>query len=590
MIRLANVNDMKNIFELANDDIARKYSFNKSKIKWEDHVEWFNEKIKDKNYLFYVVEQNEDFLGYVRFEIKDKEAIISINLKESSRGKGLGTKVVVESSKLAFRSKKIHNIIAYISEKNELSKKLFLKCGFVYDSYMFSNNEKFLKFKKGWETVEFENVNFNSFKLDNYSLWWFFKRMYEYKMFPSYVENSSFKMKSSLKLISLNEKFKIFLRNNKEVEKSSVLFFTYAQHLKNGKLLRVNNLYDELAKDEQVNFDLLSTISNKFWMNKDSVYDYLDKDLIQKVKHISQDILSKINLFLDKSGFKIVPEIKFFLSKEFIFMLVLYYYLFKKIITQSEVKSIVITADSHFIERSILAACDNLSVNSYVIQHGFGDGFTHLNGQFLKNNSFFVFGDYFKEILVDKGYDNVHSVGPIVNDDLVNYFGIKPIENKVLLATSVLWEDKLTDIDSYLDTIKKVVQVLRKKGYNVCIKPHPRERNDYNDIFGNEVIVVKNDLYKHIVESNFVVTVTDSVAIEACMLRRKCILVNLTIDPNSLSALSNTGCVNICTIDDFEDSITNLNLKLNEKHLNYLSISDGKSYIRAKNIIKKNLK
>ena len=40
-IRLANIDDMKNVFDLSNDDTVRKNSINQNKIEWEDHVKWF---------------------------------------------------------------------------------------------------------------------------------------------------------------------------------------------------------------------------------------------------------------------------------------------------------------------------------------------------------------------------------------------------------------------------------------------------------------------------------------------------------------------------------------------------------------------
>ena len=38
-IRLANSSDIKNVFELSNEDFVRQNSFNKEKIGWEHHVQ-----------------------------------------------------------------------------------------------------------------------------------------------------------------------------------------------------------------------------------------------------------------------------------------------------------------------------------------------------------------------------------------------------------------------------------------------------------------------------------------------------------------------------------------------------------------------
>lgn len=55
-IRLANINDIKDVFMLANDDIVRANSINTSKIKYDEHERWFKDKISSKDTIFYVLE------------------------------------------------------------------------------------------------------------------------------------------------------------------------------------------------------------------------------------------------------------------------------------------------------------------------------------------------------------------------------------------------------------------------------------------------------------------------------------------------------------------------------------------------------
>ena len=38
-LRLANIDDMKNVFDLSNDDLVRQNSIHSEKIEWENHVE-----------------------------------------------------------------------------------------------------------------------------------------------------------------------------------------------------------------------------------------------------------------------------------------------------------------------------------------------------------------------------------------------------------------------------------------------------------------------------------------------------------------------------------------------------------------------
>ena len=55
-IRLATIYDMKKVFELSNDDVVRANSINQEKIKWDDHIEWFKNRIQKKEDPFYIVE------------------------------------------------------------------------------------------------------------------------------------------------------------------------------------------------------------------------------------------------------------------------------------------------------------------------------------------------------------------------------------------------------------------------------------------------------------------------------------------------------------------------------------------------------
>lgn len=75
-IRFASQKDIKNVFMLANDDLVRANSINSQKIKYSDHERWFNDKIKQKDTLFYILEIDENFAGYARLD-KQKKWLLS---------------------------------------------------------------------------------------------------------------------------------------------------------------------------------------------------------------------------------------------------------------------------------------------------------------------------------------------------------------------------------------------------------------------------------------------------------------------------------------------------------------------------------
>lgn len=126
-LRNANEGDLKDVFELSNKDYVRQYSINKNKILWEDHVKWFNNVLKDKNIVFYVVtDENNSFLGQIRYKLEKDNAIVSISLSDNLRGKGLSKMILNQSiEKLLKENSNIDKILAYVSESNTASMKIF---------------------------------------------------------------------------------------------------------------------------------------------------------------------------------------------------------------------------------------------------------------------------------------------------------------------------------------------------------------------------------------------------------------------------------------------------------------------------------
>jgi RimJ/RimL family protein N-acetyltransferase len=118
-------NDKKSIF----------FSKNKKKITLEAHNKWFKKNLKNKKIKFYIgsiVEKNEKKkVGVVRFNIKSKYALVSINLNPVMRGKSLSYILLAAVIKKFLKFKKI-KLIAEIKKNNHASIKCFLKNGFCF--------------------------------------------------------------------------------------------------------------------------------------------------------------------------------------------------------------------------------------------------------------------------------------------------------------------------------------------------------------------------------------------------------------------------------------------------------------------------
>ena len=128
VIRLAEPRDMKNVFDLSNDDTVRAMSIHPEKIEWESHVKWFEKKINDPDVVFHVMEKAGDFIGYIHLDREKKEWVVTIHLKKEFRGKGFGGKLLT----CAIDNNAGKRIVSYVKNGNEASKKLFLSQGFVF--------------------------------------------------------------------------------------------------------------------------------------------------------------------------------------------------------------------------------------------------------------------------------------------------------------------------------------------------------------------------------------------------------------------------------------------------------------------------
>lgn len=126
-IRLAEPRDIKNVFDLSNDDTVRAMSIHPEKIEWESHVKWFDSALKNPDLKFYVAESADgDFIGQIRFARNNAEWIVSISLVEKYRGKGMAKNILRQSIELA----NLNNVTAYIYNTNRASLKVFEKSGF----------------------------------------------------------------------------------------------------------------------------------------------------------------------------------------------------------------------------------------------------------------------------------------------------------------------------------------------------------------------------------------------------------------------------------------------------------------------------
>ena len=143
-LRRAAFADARNLFELANTPAIRENSFNPNPIRWEDHVQWLQQKLNDKNTIFFIISVKDEFGGQIRFDIdstgKEGSAVINIGLHPSIRGLGLSAFLMDQAIDELQKICQIRIVKAYIREHNTASIKSFTKAKFIFAQDVMMNH------------------------------------------------------------------------------------------------------------------------------------------------------------------------------------------------------------------------------------------------------------------------------------------------------------------------------------------------------------------------------------------------------------------------------------------------------------------
>ncbi|WP_025763236.1 UDP-2,4-diacetamido-2,4,6-trideoxy-beta-L-altropyranose hydrolase [Dyadobacter tibetensis] len=131
LIRDARAADAKLYFDWANEPETRLNSLNTEAIKWEDHCQWFSNRIDRQDFRFYIFEINGIPVGQVRFDIQEGIATINYSIDKCYRGIGIGSpllELAINQLKTDFQEYiKICGIVKYA---NVSSAKVFRNLGF----------------------------------------------------------------------------------------------------------------------------------------------------------------------------------------------------------------------------------------------------------------------------------------------------------------------------------------------------------------------------------------------------------------------------------------------------------------------------
>ena len=120
------------LFEWANNREVRKMAFSSDPVEWLQHMEWFENKLKDPASLIYIaLNERDEPVAQIRFDLEsDRAATVDVHTKPGFRGKGIGTETIVLGVNHCFRDLGVDVVHAIIKHENVSSKKAFKKAGF----------------------------------------------------------------------------------------------------------------------------------------------------------------------------------------------------------------------------------------------------------------------------------------------------------------------------------------------------------------------------------------------------------------------------------------------------------------------------
>lgn len=132
--RKANIDDVELFFNWANDNLVRNNSYQKEKIIYKDHVEWFNNQVKSDDNCFYVFLNEFNIpIGQVRIsKSENNKAIIGLMVDAEFRGKGFAKEMIEKASEDFLSHNYTFTILAYIFKINKSSFKSFTNAGYKF--------------------------------------------------------------------------------------------------------------------------------------------------------------------------------------------------------------------------------------------------------------------------------------------------------------------------------------------------------------------------------------------------------------------------------------------------------------------------
>jgi spore coat polysaccharide biosynthesis predicted glycosyltransferase SpsG/RimJ/RimL family protein N-acetyltransferase len=140
-LRHIEADDCRLLWEWANDPTVRAAAFSTAAIGWDEHRSWISASLADPSrHMYLALDPGGVPMGQVRFDEHGMEAIVSVSIAATHRGKGWGAALIDAGVRRLFRDSAVDFVRARIKPENVGSLRAFDAAAFCAEDMQTDGN------------------------------------------------------------------------------------------------------------------------------------------------------------------------------------------------------------------------------------------------------------------------------------------------------------------------------------------------------------------------------------------------------------------------------------------------------------------
>jgi len=130
-LRPVTTADARVLFQWVNDPDVRAMSFTSGAVSWLPHIAWLESKLAAAAWLWVAEAADGAPVGQIRFEVEDRQAVLSISVDRGFRRRGYGSLLIDAGCRRLFGETRLERIVAYVKPENAASQRMLAQAGFL---------------------------------------------------------------------------------------------------------------------------------------------------------------------------------------------------------------------------------------------------------------------------------------------------------------------------------------------------------------------------------------------------------------------------------------------------------------------------